>query len=103
MLLIFASIVSLVLGVQWTGSNVPAIGTFEQASPMLTFAVFFPAVTGILTGLSLSGDLADPSTAIPRGGLAAVAAGAVVLAVVVAGHGAKPDRRVHPAGGSFVH
>lgn len=78
MLLIFASIVSLLMGVEWSGSKVPNVGTFEQASPMLTFAVFFPAVTGILTGLSLSGDLADPSSAIPRGGLAAVAVGAVV-------------------------
>jgi amino acid transporter len=78
MVLIGASIVALLLGVEWGASHVPLVGSFERASPMLTFAVFFPAVTGILTGLSLSGDLEDPSVAIPRGGLAAVAVGALV-------------------------
>lgn len=72
------SIVSLMLGVDFGKTDVPAFGPWTEASPMFTFAIFFPAVTGILTGLSLSGDLEDPGTAIPRGGLAAVAVGAVV-------------------------
>ena len=78
MVLIACSIVSLVLGVDLGSSQVPAFGPWNDATPMFTFAIFFPAVTGILTGLSLSGDLDDPGTAIPRGGLAAVAVGAVV-------------------------
>lgn len=56
----------------------------DNAPPFwVLFAVFFPAVTGFTQGVSMSGDLRDPSTSLPRGTFAAVAVSTVVYLVAV--------------------
>ena len=72
-----------------------AIGAFGQVDPLLTpnfqpdssfwimFALFFPAVTGIEVGTSLSGDLKNPSFSIPLGTISSIIFTTIIYILVV--------------------
>lgn len=67
----------------------PASSTLSDAGVSLGFwtvlAIFFPAVTGILSGVGMSGDLKNPARSLPLGTIGSVLTGyAIYMAVPVA-------------------
>jgi len=54
----------------------------EQLSFWQAFAIFFPAVTGIEAGISMSGDLKDPARSLPYGTLGAVIFGYLIYLAI---------------------
>ncbi|XP_046440487.1 bumetanide-sensitive sodium-(potassium)-chloride cotransporter-like [Daphnia pulex] len=70
-----------------------------QQSFFTVFAIFFPAATGILAGANISGDLKNPSEAIPKGTILAIitTSFSYILFAVIAGATVLRDATGDPA------
>ena len=79
---VVASIVSFLFGK--TAIEQPQI-LWQSTSNInfwVVFAIFFPAVTGILAGVSMSGELQNPEKSIPKGTIAAVLLSLIIYIIM---------------------
>ncbi len=81
---IILSLISLFTGSEIapraTGSSIAA--PLQSLGFWAIFAIFFPAMTGVESSVSLSGDLRKPSKSLPLGTISAITTGFLIYAII---------------------
>ena len=82
--LMIASLVSVfVAGNWWQGISMPSLSGFPVDNFWVLFALFFPAATGLMAGIGMSGELSDPKSQIPKGVISALIVSTLIYVLMI--------------------